>query len=380
MAQEKCVRCGKRLNTIIIIVCIVLAVFKFFVGYLGNSHALMAAAFYSLQYVIVAVMVSWGVNFSLRKPTEKYPFGYGKLEYVVTTGISMLIIASMLVMLFVVGTRFLMGPSKPTMLAIWGAVISLFTTYILAGYLKCVGKNLKSQAISSNAKHLHMDSISSVCLIAAIILTMSGMRHLDSIVAIAEAIHIIYTSTELFSHGIKGLMDSSIPDGEVGKIKKVVLNVKEVKGINYLRTREIGREVQVDCEILLDGDVTLDKADSVKKEIHRAIAQALKIPVAVNISFTPPEMAQSSEKWMMARIARVLRKYYSNFIQSHEAVLGEGKIDLALSFLPSLSSMSCRTIRNRIAGDLRREIPGTKISVKIKQKNNSNNLEEVAYV
>ena len=380
MVQEKCKRCGKRLNTIIIVVCLMLTVFKFYVGYLGNSHALMAAAFYSLQYVIVAVMVSWGVNFSLKKPDENYPFGYGKLEYVVTSSISLFIIASMLIMLFVVGTRFLMGPSKPTMLAIWGALISLVTTHILAGYLKCVGKNLKSPATVSNAKHLHMDSISSICLIIAIILTMSGMRHLDSIVAIAEGIHILYTSTELFAHGIKGLMDSSLPENEIGKIRKAIISVAEVKGLTSLRTREVGRENQVDCEIQLEGDVSLEKAGSIKKEIHRVVAQALKTSVTMNISVAPVEIAHSNEKWMMARIAKVLSRYYSNFIESHHIQLGDQKIDLALSFLPALSASSYRSVQSRIAEDLRREIPGTNISVKIKQKNQSNTTEEVAHV
>jgi cation diffusion facilitator family transporter len=377
MVKEKCKRCGKRLNNIIIIVCLVLTVFKFYVGYLGNSHALMAAAFYSLQYVIVAVMVSWGVSFSLRKPTEKYPYGYGKLEYVVTSAISLFIIASMLIMLFVVGTKFLMGPSKPSMLAVWGALVSLLTTYILAGYLKCVGKNLKSPAIISNAKHLNMDSISAICLLFAIVLTMNGMRHLDSIVAIIEAIHIIITSTELFAHGMKGLMDSSLPDTEITKIRKAILNVADVKGLNYLRTREMGRENQVDCDIQLAGDLPLDQVDAIKKEINATITRVIKTPVITNISVSPLDVALSDEKWMIARVAKVLRKYYSTFIANHTITIGTQKIDLALAFQPTHTALACQTIQHKIAVDLRREIPGTKISVTTINEQHSKKEEDV---
>jgi cation diffusion facilitator family transporter len=379
MVLDKCKRCGKRLNTIIIVVCLALTVFKFFVGYIGNSHALMAAAFYSLQYVIVAVMVSWGIGFTLRSPTEKHPFGFGKLEYVVTSAISIFIIASMLIMLFVVGTRFLMGPSKPTMLAVWGAVISLLTTHLLAGYLKCIGKHLKSPAIVSNAKHLHMDSISAICLIAAIILTMNGMRHLDSIVAIAEAVHIIFTSTELFTHGIKGLMDSSLPDREIAKIRKAMLSVPGVRGINTLRTREMGQENHVDCEIQTEGAVTIEAAESVKKQIRASVGRVLNTPITMNISVIPIEMAMSHEKWMTARIAKVLCRYYSKFIESHRIVLGVQEIGLELGFLPVLSAFSCNTLLCRITGDLKREIPGTRITVTIRQDNHLNKVE-VAHV
>jgi hypothetical protein len=90
-------------------------------------------------------------------------------------------------------------------------------------------------------------------------------------------------------------------------------------------------------------------------------------------------MAHPEERLRRTSAAKVLRKYYSKFIESHRMTLKENTIEIKLSFLPEIPVSLREDIRGRITDELRREMPGTKITVKIKQENYSNN-QEVVYV
>jgi cation diffusion facilitator family transporter len=368
MIKEKCTKCGNRVGIISVIASLLLAFFKFGIGFRSGSHALMANAFYSIQDVISSLIVIWSTSFSGRKPDRKYPYGYGKIEYVASSILSVVIIIGVVLVLYFAGMSVFEGPRRPGMLAVWGTVVSFFAAYILYIYIKCAGNTLNSPVMKSNAKHFHLDMISSVCVGIAIIITKLGFRHLDPIIAIFEGIDIIVTSVEIFSHGVKGLMDTAISDDDVEKYRESITKVAGVKALTSLRTRELGRERQVDIEIEIDGGKRLEQVDKIKNEVRNSLAGFDQNIAFTNISIAPFQSTQHSDRQTVALIAKILSKYYRSFIKRHELEITDSRIKLVVHFLPEIPSSSCRLVSGDIKEKIENDISDKEISVIAKGK------------
>src|SRR5687768_17969247 len=69
---------GERSAQAGVLVNLGLAVVKFLAGVIGNSYALVADAIESTADVFSSLIVWGGLRLSVRRPDERYPFGYGK--------------------------------------------------------------------------------------------------------------------------------------------------------------------------------------------------------------------------------------------------------------------------------------------------------------
>jgi cation diffusion facilitator family transporter len=345
MANEKCIKCGKRIGLIAII-----------------------SSLYSIQDVISATIVFFSTRLADKKADEKYPYGYGKLEFITSAVISVGIIIAVVVVLFLAGRSVFEGPRQPGWLAFWGAAISFLATFILSRYVMCAGKVLSSPAMVSSAQHIHSDTITSACVAVAIVITKLGFPHLDAVIAIFEAIHIIKTSVEIFHRGVRGLMDSSLPQWEIRKIMQVIRQHKEVSKISSLKARALGRKKQIDCELELEGDSPLGTAEDLKRKIKASIMEAVHSEALINISFVPFQPELQETRRMSDRVIKILSNYYRSFIKKHEVRFEGGNVQLGLVFVPEIPAASCKKICNRIRNQIESELPESKVLVTIKNR------------
>lgn len=352
MIKEECKKCGKQVGLTSFITSLILGCFKLFIGVKTGSHALMANAFYSIQDIISAGFVLMGTKYSRRNSDEKYPYGYGKIEFIVSVAVSAGIIIGVLIISFYAGRSVLEGPKRPGMLAFWCVMVSILTTYFLSHYVKCSGNTLNSPAIISSAQHIHTDSISSICVAIGIIFAFFGIHHLDPIIAIFEAIHIVITTVKILNRGIMGLMDASLPDKEIKKIKKVIKGVEGVKNLILLKTRQLGQKEQIDCEVEIEGAQSLAAADNIKERIKSSISEAMQQEYAVSISTAPVRSDILGDRQKNIEIIEILKNYYRHFIDGHELRVSKKRIDLSVHLFPDVSD----SVREKVCSVLRKKI------------------------
>lgn len=363
--DEKCGKCGKRIGFISVSSSFILCCFKLFMGIASGSHALMANAFYSLQDVLSAGIVAFSVKYSRKKTDEEHPYGYGKIEFISTVILSSGIIIGVLVIFFFAGKNVLMGPKRPSILAFWAAVVSMFATYILSRYVMCAGNTLNSPAIISNSKHIRADYISSICVVVGIGITKLGFSHLDSLIAIFEAIHITATSVEILIVGFKGLMDASLPDREVEKIKEIAKNVEGVNGISCLRTHQIGQRSEVDIEIQIAPRSGIKEANLIASKVKSALVEQIPKIGKVNVCLAPARSDLLEEKDKTLKIIKVLQDYYRVAINQHRLKIMKGQISLLLDFFPKTPLPARERICSRIKEKIKNEIAGSDVHVEV---------------
>lgn len=374
--EERCKGCDQRIGWIELFGSLALACFKLFIGIVSSSHALIGSAFYSIQDMMTAGITIFSVKYAGKEVDEEHPYGHGKIEFIASVAISIVIIIGAITLFFIAGKSIITGPKHtPGFLALLAAVIAFFANELMYRYSLCAGITFNSPSIISNAQHTRADSISSACVAIGIVLTKMGLYHIDPIIAVFEVIHILVITTRILIRGIKGLMDTALPEKEIKEIREIIKNVPQVKEIVLLRTRQVGQRSQVDCEITLQPDLKLSQANGIISQLKNCLKKEMPLIGNVNIFIAPARVHLWEEKQKTERIRKILHKYYSQFIKTHDLKISQKRIKLSLHLLSGVSLLLAQKVSNRIGEEIRCEVPDTEVIVEIKPTNKSKKLK-----
>ncbi len=255
---KKCTRCAKITSFAGLIAGIFLAAIKLTMGYLGKSRALIASGMCNLSDISSAIAVFLGVKYSNRRSNKKYQYGYGKLEFVVQVGISMLMILGNIALVFssfvVIAKRAIV---LPHLIVFFIAIISAIINGLIYKFANCGGKELNSPALRAHAEHNKIDVASSLLVAIGVLATRVGLHWADPVIAIFEAGHVIHGSWIIFWDGFKGLMDTGMPDGYMEDIREWVGEMENIKQVTIARARHSGNKVFLELGIKLNPNISV---------------------------------------------------------------------------------------------------------------------------
>ena len=277
------------------IVNFLLLVFKFIVGFVGHSSALVADAVHSLSDFITDIIVIVFVKISGKPEDEDHRYGHGKYETLATALIGLA--------LFIVGIGLLVsGATKvsavikgevlpaPSMMALIIAAISIISKEILYRYTVHVGKSLNSQAVVANAWHHRSDAFSSIGTLIGIggaIFLGEKWRILDPIAAIIVSGFIIKVAIDLIKPCIDELLERSLPAETEKQILDIITSFPEVSSPHHLRTRRIGNHIAIEVHIRMDGNTTLENAHSTATMVEKQLKEEFGPDTHIGIHMEP---------------------------------------------------------------------------------------------
>ena len=277
------------------IVNFLLLVFKFVVGIIGHSSALVADAVHSLSDFVTDIIVIVFVKISGKPEDDDHRYGHGKYETLATALIGLA--------LFAVGIGLLVsGASKvaealggavlpaPSMIALVVAAVSIVSKEILYRYTVRVGRNLNSQALIANAWHHRSDAFSSIGTIIGIggaIFLGEKWRILDPIAAIVVSAFIIKVAIDLIKPCVDELLERSLPAETEKQILDIIALYPEVSSPHHLRTRKIGNHIAIEVHLRMDGNVTLENAHASATLIEKRLRDEFGPDTHVGIHMEP---------------------------------------------------------------------------------------------
>lgn len=307
---EKCIKCAKSVPFVCFFSNFTLAVFKISVGWLTGSKGLFADGVHSFSDVIATSGVIVSLKISDKGEDEKYPYGRGKIEFISCIFVySVLFIVALLILATGI-KHIIVGDLKtPHILALFSAIVSVIANIMLYRMGICAGRAINSPAIVANANENKADLLSSIAVIIGIIGCHLGYRYSDAIAAILVGLIILKTATTLGWKSIEALIDTSIPEEKLKLINEIILNFIDVKKVNYIKTRQIGKHYWIDVEIQLSPELTVREGD--------IISQAVKSKL-MNISDRVKDVIviASCERPKVKTNKRLLRKLITKFALS----------------------------------------------------------------
>lgn len=249
-----------------------LSLFKLISGIIGHSIAMVSDAVHSISDVFSTIVVMIGIKISNKDIDENHPYGHERFECVASLILSF--------MLFYVGitigykgiSNIITGNYKnieiPTLLPLIAAIISIIIKFFMFIYTKICALKINSNALLADSYHHLSDSLSSIGSLLGIILAISGYPIFDSVASIIICIFIIKISVDIFKDTINQVVDKSCNKELIDEFKEEILNNKEVKCIDMLKTRLFGNKIYIDVEISVDNKLSLIEAHDIAENIH----------------------------------------------------------------------------------------------------------------
>jgi cation diffusion facilitator family transporter len=265
------------LNLVLLVFNLGLFISKIIFALFTNSLALQADAFDSLTDIIMAIASLLGLIYSNKKPNEKFPYGYYKIENIISliislflfyTAYNIIIQAFSEIYLFIIGTvkSILITPSAFTFL-----LVSLLISIILTLYLKIVGKNTQSPIIQSEASEKFYDIFISIAVIFGFISAYYNIIFIDTILGLLIAVFIIKGGYNLFITSTKTLLDAVIDFESKTELCNLIKKFPMVKDIGKFEIRSYGRYNFLEIDLILNKELHLAQINTLKKLISKEI-------------------------------------------------------------------------------------------------------------
>ena len=149
-----------RTSIVGIVANVLLAAFKAAVGALSNSIAIVLDAVNNLSDAFSSVITIVSTKLAGRRPTKKYPFGFGRVEYMTTIIIGVIVLFAGFESLQESVNRIL-DPEVANYDAITLAIVAVAVVakIILGRYTKSKGEEYASDSLVASGTDATMDSV-----------------------------------------------------------------------------------------------------------------------------------------------------------------------------------------------------------------------------
>ncbi|MHC5035815.1 MAG: cation diffusion facilitator family transporter [Planctomycetota bacterium] len=272
--MRRCDRCARILIYIGIAEALIFVILKISLGLACGSRALVAASLYSIQDLFSSIVAAIGISISARPPDRDHPYGHGKVEFFVVVVMSLMILLG-IIALAVTALASIFGGTQtvehPSMLVLWLALICGLSCWLLAKWQECAAEKLNSPALRSCATHLHSDYVSSVAVAVSVIGARLGYPALDHIVAVIEAVHVVFVSGRMLGSALNGLMDTAVDPPLLEKMRKAIREMESVERVSSTVARWSGQTLMAQVDVEVSGKMDALSADQLREGIQHAV-------------------------------------------------------------------------------------------------------------
>ena len=258
---------------------------------------MLADAVHSASDLVTDIIVIVFTRISGKGKDKGHDYGHGKFETLATVVVSL--------MLLVVGAEMIKSSYQqirssvegnplpaPEMIALWAAVISIFSKEFLYQWTVKVGKRLSSPVVIANAWHHRTNALSSVGSLVGIAgaIALGGeWTILDPLVGAVISIVIIVMAVKMSIPALAELTEASLPEKTEQKMLEIIRSVEGVRGVHELKTRLCGHYCIADFHIVVDPETTILESHETTVIIERKLREEFGEETQINIHVEPSD-------------------------------------------------------------------------------------------
>jgi len=237
-----------------------------------GSVGLLSDALESFVNLAAAVMALSMLRLAATPPDKNHPYGFSKAEYL-AAGIegALIVLAAAGILLTALPRLLHPTPLETPGLGIGLSVAASAINYAVAIVLIRVGREHHSITLEADGKHLMTDVWTSAGVLVGVALVyLTGWLLLDPLVALAVAVHIVWTGVGLVRRSVAGLLDAAISPAEQEELSKLFREYAQRHHVSFhaLRTRQAGKRRFVSFHLLVPDAWTVAQAHQLSEEIE----------------------------------------------------------------------------------------------------------------
>jgi cation diffusion facilitator family transporter len=263
---------------------------------LTHSVGLLSDALESLVNLTAALFAVRVLYETSKPPDKEHAYGHGKAEYFSSLFEGVLIGFASISIAYTAILRLIEPePLEQISLGLTLAAAASILNFLVARVLLDRGKRYNSITLEADGQHLMTDVWTSVGVLLGVgIAALTGLTILDPLIALVLAARIGWTGAQLIRRSVQGLMDASLPEAQVERIKAILASYTAL-GVQFhaLRTRQAGAHSFVSVHVITPGDWSVRKGHDLLETIEREIQHA----VPLSTVFTHLEPLEDPRSW-----------------------------------------------------------------------------------
>ena len=343
-----------RTSLIGILANLLLVALKAFVGLLAMSVSIVMDAINNLSDALSSVITIVGTKISQKKPDADHPFGHGRVEYLTSLIIGVIILVAGSAVVFE-SIMVIINPKDPTFDTISIVLISIAVCVkiVLGIFFRFMGKKTNSQALKGSGVDALFDAALSLGTLISIIVWILWTKNIEGYIGAIIGLFMIRSGIMVLKESFSSIIGERIDKETAEAIKKLVCSFPEVKGAYDLIVNYYGPDKGI-------GSVHIEVDDHLTaKEIHPLTRKiATQVYVEFGIIMTVGVYASNSSDEAILMIRNQIQKEvleYPNVKQIHGFYLDQEKkiisFDVIVDFKDKDSALAIKNIQEKIQGE-----------------------------
>lgn len=184
-----------------------LVVFKLIVGIAANSIAIILDAVNNASDALSSIITIIGTKLAQRKPDHKHPFGYGRVEYLTSMIIAVIILAAGVISARESIVKMLHpGNTNYTYITVIVVVVAIFGKILIGIYLGRAGKRYESQALTASAIDSNYDAVISGGTLIAALVAIFWNIDIDGIVGLIISVFVLKAGIDILMNALNPII------------------------------------------------------------------------------------------------------------------------------------------------------------------------------
>jgi cation diffusion facilitator family transporter len=254
----------------------VTALFQAVIVLYSGSVALLADTIHNIGDAATAIPLWIAFRLAQKKPSNRFTYGYGRVEDLAGVLIVLIILFSAAVAAYQSIDRFL-HPQPVTHLAwvVAASVIGFLGNEAVAIFRIKVGNEIGSAALIADGYHARVDGLTSLAVLFGALGVWFGYPLADPVVGMAITLAILRIVWDSGKSIFTRLLDGIDPE-VVDEVRHAVNHVKGVSSISEVRVRWSGHRMHAELNIAVDPERSVGEGHAIAAEVRHQLLHHLK--------------------------------------------------------------------------------------------------------
>ncbi len=288
-----------------ILVNVLLAAGKAIIGFAAHSSTMIIDAVNNLMSAITSVITVLGAFFTNRPADKKHPYGYGRVEYIATMVVGMVVIYTGVTSLVASVQKVLVHEVPeyhlPAMAFICIAAVAKF---LLGRYMMKQGHHLESESLHA----IGMDSIVESILCLSVLISFALLKEwdidLEQYLGIVMALLILKDGYEVIRSMIGSIIGRRENHDYIREVIREICQDPEVYSAHNLFIHNYGFDKNFgSVNIEVPPNLTSEEIGRISRRIYRKILDKYKVPLEAIETFSTdlddPTVAEMYDEILM---------------------------------------------------------------------------------
>ena len=318
---------------------VVLVAFKAFVGFLAGSVAIIMDAVNNLTDALSSIITIVGTKLAGKRPDKKHPYGYGRIEYLTSTLIAVLILFAGGMAVFESIQSIIDHFQNGAMPAfeIYSIVIvaaAIGAKVAIGLFFKKRGATIDSEALKASGTDALFDSVLSTATLVGVLVAKFAGVYIEGYLGVLIGLFILKSGVGVLAESLSSMIGNRYEKEFVVAIKEEINKVEGVRGCYDLILNGYGHDRNIgSVHIGVASDLTAVEIQAIEREITMLMYTKYHTIMTIGIYAESP--TDERTKAIFDKVHETVNGY-PHVLQMHGFLVDEGtktiNYDLVISF------------------------------------------------